>query len=157
MSALTPQQVIEAFARYTEIRFRVVPPSVQRQAMEFVKFGFTLRELELVAQWTRRQIARGQGGYNAASLQWRTLFGAHGAADQWVCFQERLGLAETDLKRGWRPKLETGAGAEDKQAMRKGDQEKPATPATISAPEEERLREQRRVEMEKLKNQLNRK
>lgn len=151
MSDLTPQQVIEAFGRFTAIKFRVVPHSVQRQAVDFVRNGFTLQELELVIKWTRRQIEKNQGGYSAASLQWRVLFGDHGAADEWVCFQERLGLAELALKSGWRPKLEAG-----EQKVEPGKKTVSDARPSISPEDEDRLRQQRKAQMEELKKNLNR-
>jgi hypothetical protein len=101
---LKPSAVLAEFTRLTGIKFRVLPDSVARQAGKFVAAGFTLAELELVIAWTKRQIATVRN-WGPESLQWRVLFGDHGAADEFVKFQERLGLAEEAQRRGWRPKL----------------------------------------------------
>lgn len=96
------EAVLEAFGDLTGIRFRFVAEEMKRQAMRFAEH-FTLQELELVVLWTKRQIAREAGGFSAVSLQWRIIMGtAYG--DEFVRFQERLGLAEEEMKRtGWRP------------------------------------------------------
>lgn len=105
MSDLDPKEVIATFSRLTGIHFKVLCNGVTYQAMKFVKSGFTLQELELVILWTKRQISRGEGGYSASSLQWRVLFGDYGSGDEMLKFQERLGLAEECVRKGWRPPI----------------------------------------------------
>lgn len=119
-----PQEVMDWFERWTGIKFRIMPHSVQRQAIKFLKAGFTLEELEMVIAWTKYQIQRGEGGFNAGSLQWRVLFGDHGAADEFMRFQERLGLAEEARKRGWRFKSALGVPVQGKPV----ETAKPAMP-----------------------------
>lgn len=120
---MTAQEVIDAFSEWTGIRFKFVPHGVQRQAAAFVTHGFSLEGLELVIAWIRRQIARGVNGFSSASLQWRVLMGEHGAADEFMRFQERLGLAQEAIRRGWKPRL----GSKANDAV-------PAKPEAIPAP-----------------------
>lgn len=102
---ITPQEVIAAFTQATGIALRMVPHGIQRQAADFVRHGFNLAELELVVAWTKRQIRLGKSGFTEASYTWRRLFGEHGSPDEFQAFQERLGLAQSELRRGWKPKL----------------------------------------------------
>lgn len=126
--------VLAAFAELTGIRFRFLPEDIRRQAHTFAQH-FSLRDLELVILWTRRKIAAQAGGYSAASLQWRVLMGTPYAGSDFVVFQERLGLAEEEMKRtGWRPAF--------KLAAPEPAAHRPAAPAPArpSAEEEGRIR-----------------
>jgi hypothetical protein len=96
------EAVLRAFGELTGIRLRVVPEEVKRQAFTFASH-FTLRELETVVLYVRRQIARNEGGLSAASLQWHVMMGSIGGGADFLNFQNRLGLAEEAMKRGWRP------------------------------------------------------
>lgn len=96
------ESVLRAFGVLTGIRLRVVPEEVKRQAFTFAA-NFSLRELELVVLYVRRQIARNEGGFSAASLQWHTMMGSIGGGADFLAFQNRLGLAEEAMRRGWRP------------------------------------------------------
>lgn len=96
------EAVLRAFGELTGIVLRVVPEEVKRQAFTFAEH-FSLRDLDLVIQWTKRRIARSEGGYTQASLQWRVLMGGIGRGEDLLAFQERLGLAQEEIKRGWRP------------------------------------------------------
>lgn len=138
--------VLSAFAELTGIRFRFLPEDIRRQAATFAQH-FSLRDLELVILWTRRKIAAQAGGYSAASLQWRVLMGTPYAGSDFVVFQERLGLAEEEMKRtGWRPAFKlSGAAAEGPAAARK-----PAAPAPTGEEEARRIREQARALYEKM-------
>lgn len=105
MSDLDPKEVIATFTRLTGIRLREpFPQYVMAQASTFAKH-FEMRELELVILWTKRQASRHEGGYSSASIQWHVLFGRHGAGDEMLTFQERLGLAEEAVRKGWRPPI----------------------------------------------------
>jgi len=103
MTALDPNEVIATFGRLTGIRFRFLPDGVSRQAVKFVERGFTLADLELVVLWIKYKTKRHECGFNDASLGWKCLFGDYGSSDEMLKFQDRLGQAETELKRGWRP------------------------------------------------------
>jgi hypothetical protein len=135
-----PQDVIDLHARLTGQRMRLVPHSVQRQASKFVEH-FSLAELEIVLLFTQRQISRNECGYNTQSLTWRVLFGDHGAADEFLKFQERLGMAEEARRRGWKPRLSTGAPSKSAPEPKSA----PVAPQTEPDPQEfaataERLR-----------------
>ena len=128
---ITPQEVIGTFELCTGIRLRAVPHSVQRQAGDFVKHGFTLTDMELVVAWIKRQISHRKSGFTDASYTWRRMFGDHGAADEFLVFQERLGLAEQDRRRGWRPKLATEPAAPKPAAKAVAANEPQADPDSI--------------------------
>ena len=61
---------------------------------EFVSAGWTREDLLLVIQFTRKKMARGEGGFNQQSLMLRVL-----AADGWLKFDERLQMARTEQRR----------------------------------------------------------
>lgn len=106
------EAVLRAFGELSGIHFRVKPEEMLRQAHRFAEV-FTLRELETVVLWTKRQIADQAGGFNAQSLTWRVIMGsAYG--DEFIRFQERLGLATEAIKRrAWTPRYTlSGAPAE---------------------------------------------
>ncbi len=99
------EQVLLRFTELTGIAFRIVPHYVERQACAFTKF-FSLEDLEKVVSFLRWKLATRASGFTTASYSWRKLFGDHGAGDEWLCFQERLGQADEALKRGvWKPKF----------------------------------------------------
>ena len=149
MSDTHPREVLELFQRLTGIAFRITPHSVERQAIKFLKAGFTLGELEMVVAWTRHQIQRGEGGFNPGSLQWRVLFGDHGAADEFLRFQERLGLAQEARKRGWKFRSSLGVPVEGTPVVAVA-KSVPETP--VETWEEREARQARMVEeMKKMK------
>lgn len=113
---MTPADVISTYSRCTGIRFRFLPDGVSRQSVKFLERGFTLADLELVVLWIKRGISRRECGFNAASLGWRCLFGEYGSSDEMLKFQERLGLAEEAVKRGWRPSLTSTRNGTEKPA-----------------------------------------
>lgn len=102
---MTPADVIATYSKMTGIRFRFLPDGVSRQSVKFLERGFTLSDLELVVLWIKRGINRHEGGLNDMSLGWRCLFGEYGASDEFLKFQERIGMAEAAVKRGWRPAM----------------------------------------------------
>lgn len=144
--SLHPNEVLQAFGTLTGIVFRLVPNDIERQAKQFVDHGFTLRDLELVVLWTQKQIAGRVNGFSRASLQWRTIFGAFGSGEDFVRFQERLGLAEGEIRKGWRPVFTLGA--EPKPTT------KPAPAAAIDTEREKRLRDEARTGLGNLKQQI---
>lgn len=81
--------VIKAWEEITGEKWRLVPYIVTSQASEFASAGFTKEDLKLVVTYTRKMIAREEGGFNAQSATWRVL-----AADNWQKFQERLAAAQ---------------------------------------------------------------
>lgn len=111
---MTPADVIATYSRCTGIRFRFLPDGVSRQSVKFLERGFTLSDLELVVLWIKRGISRHECGFNAASLGWRCMFGEFGSSDEMLKFQERLGLAEEAVKRGWRPSLASAIAGPEK-------------------------------------------
>lgn len=102
------EAVFRAFGELTGIVFRVQPEEMKRQAQRFAE-TFTLAELETVVLWTKKQIADQAGGLNPQSLTWRILMGsAYG--DEFIRFQERLGLAnEAIRRRAFHPRLTLSA------------------------------------------------
>lgn len=100
---MTAPDLLSAFEQLTGIRFAIGAHYQQAQAIELARAGITVRDLELVILWTRREMAAPRSPYKAASLSWRTLMGAHGDGNEFVCFQERLGLANAAVAKGWRP------------------------------------------------------
>jgi len=119
------EDVLKAFGDLTGIRFRFVAEEMKRQAQRFAEH-FTLQELELVILWTKRQIAKQTANFSQASLQWRVVMGTP-YGDELLKFQERLGLAEEEMKRtGWRPPFELSA---DAKAAPVAKPEEPAKPA----------------------------
>lgn len=82
---MTPPEVIQEWGRLTGQTWRLVPHSVQYQAAEFCTAGFTLEEMRLVVEYTRRKVAKERDGFNVQSLTWRIM-----ADDRWQKFQERL-------------------------------------------------------------------
>lgn len=99
-----PEKVVACFTRLTGIEFRIPPHAVMRQAALFAK-QFALEELEITVLWIKRQISLRKSGFTEASYSWKRLFGEHGSADEFQTFQERLSLANTERKRGWKPKF----------------------------------------------------
>ena len=61
---------------------------------EYLSAGWTREDLLLVIQFTRRKMARGEGGFNPQSLMLRVL-----CADGWLKFDERLSMARTEQRR----------------------------------------------------------
>jgi hypothetical protein len=135
------EAVLRAFGELTGIRLKRVPYAVQQQAVVFAE-TFTLRDLELVILYTRRQIARNEGGLSPASLQWHVLMGKpfeHSAQDagDFMAFQNRLGLAEEAMKRTkWQPPFRLSAPAAPE----------PRQPAAMSEYDRIRLASQRRAD-----------
>lgn len=85
---MTPQDFISAWSDATGQMWRIVPQAVHADAKLACDACFTAEEIRLVVNYVRRQITRGEGGYNSQSLLWRVM-----AADNWAKFQERLSLA----------------------------------------------------------------
>lgn len=91
---MTPQEVIDTWGELTGEVWRLVPYAVGQAAEEFARAGFTREDMDIVVRYTRRQIARGESGYNPQSLLWRVV-----SADRWQKFQERLSMAQEALRR----------------------------------------------------------
>ncbi len=98
MTPTTPQAVLECFSKLTGIRIRVISHDMEAQAIEFLKHGFALSDLESVVGWTQTQIRSGKNGFSELSLQWRVLFGRRGAGDEWETFQSRLAMAQKTIR-----------------------------------------------------------
>lgn len=101
--AMTAPDLLNAFSELTGIRFAIGAHYQQAQAIELAAAGFTVRDLELVVLWTRKELRDPRSIYRKASLGWKALMGEHGGGDEYVQFQTRLGLANEDMRRGWRP------------------------------------------------------
>lgn len=103
---LTPLRVIAKFQEVTGIKIRVISHDMEAQAMDFVKHGFSLADLESVIWWTQSMIGT-KAGFSALSLQWRVIFGRRGAGDEWQTFQDRLALSQHTVRLKPEPKAVT--------------------------------------------------
>lgn len=102
----SPLAVLATFQRVTGIKIRVISHDMEAQALDFVKHGFAISDLEKVLRWTQSQIGS-KAGFSTLSLQWRVIFGRRGAGDEWQTFQERLSLAEKTVRTRPEPKAVT--------------------------------------------------
>lgn len=93
-----PQLVLSEYSRLTGIKLRVVSHDQEAQAIEFVKHGFTIADLESVIAWTILQIMANKNGFSQLSLQWRVLFGRRGAGDEWQTFNDRLAMSQKTVR-----------------------------------------------------------
>ena len=146
------EAVLRAFRALTEIELRVVPNEVAKQAV-MVAENFSLRDLELVVLWTKKMIARGQGGFSNASLQWRVLMGRIGCGEDLMAFQDRLGTATAEMARGWKPPFRLSAPV---QAARKADAPPVnAAPQPVDAATQARMAAEAKRQQQELFAKLN--
>lgn len=130
----TGPELLAAFAQLTGIRFALGAHYQQAQAMELAKAGITVRDIEMVVLWTKREIAQPRSKFTAASLQWKVLMGLHGDGNEYGTFQERLGLAQEAVRRGWSPRYKVSADeTAPKPAQAQLDMEPRADPALFAA------------------------
>lgn len=98
MPTPTPQSVIARFSTLTGIALRVISHNMESQAIDFVRAGFTLEELEQVIRWTQQQVQQGKNGFSHLSLQFHVIFGKYGSGGEFETFQTRLAMAQKTVR-----------------------------------------------------------